>query len=321
MQDNKPVISLVIPFYNAERFINECLASVMSQIESGCEVVLVDDGSDDSSADLVRRDFTEAIDKGQCVPISIANSGPGEARNVGVRAARGDYIGFLDSDDLLLPGYFKETLRTIEKYKPQIIQFHCTRFQTGHKKQALIPSHHTPQGLYELDDVRNDIFGAGKWFPWTRVFLKELLVQHPFPAERVFYEDLMTLPFIFMDNASIALLDKPLVAYRDNDAGTTRNHQIFHLGTLQEFYDRISRLPRTNAVNLLSVHVARTIVYFVNELKVDDYDMKSLIDSVGQIEAKGQLFVHLGRADRLFLNYTDLYIGLDKIRHAFRRMF
>src|SRR5690554_1650398 len=103
-------LSVVIPNYNGAAFLPACLRSVFSQITSNCEVVLVDDGSSDHSVDLVRQNFADELRSGQFTLICTENAGPGAARNVGVQAARGSYVAFLDSDDFILPGYIARIL-------------------------------------------------------------------------------------------------------------------------------------------------------------------------------------------------------------------
>lgn len=315
-----PTLSIVVPIYNAEAFVEDCIGSVRSQMPDDCELILVDDGSTDKSVELIRTKFAEDLEQSRFVLLQIANSGPGEARNTGVRAARGRYIGFLDSDDLLLPGYFDAVLDAIHDAQPRIVQFHLTRFQTGGpEKEKVIRCHQSPQGQYALEDVRDDIFATGKWFPFTRVFSKDLLLAHPFPAERVFYEDLTTLPFIFLEPGNIALLDQPLIAYRDAPTGTTRNHRPEHAATLFEFFMRLSRLPETAATDMLRVQLARTIVFFTMELQLGDIPLGDIFAQIRNIGGKSYLVRHLGRADAAFLRFPRAYALAERVRQGFRR--
>ncbi len=93
-------ISTVIAAYNAARTIRAAVASALDQTLPVLEVVVIDDGSIDGTAEVV-----EGIGDARVRVISRRNGGPAAARNTGIAAARGDYIGFLDSDDLWLPGY------------------------------------------------------------------------------------------------------------------------------------------------------------------------------------------------------------------------
>lgn len=99
MTDNRsPLVSVIIPCFNAAQFILETLNSVYTQAGIHMEVIVVDDGSTDDSAHLVRTNYPQAQ------LIQTANQGPSHARNCGTAAARGDFIQYLDADDWLAPG-------------------------------------------------------------------------------------------------------------------------------------------------------------------------------------------------------------------------
>lgn len=89
---NKPLISVIIPMYNAEKTILPCIQSVIEQTYSNKEIIVVDDGSKDSSPDIVKTIPNVLL-------VSQENAGPGSARNTGIRAAHGEWIAFIDSDE------------------------------------------------------------------------------------------------------------------------------------------------------------------------------------------------------------------------------
>lgn len=100
MTDTKELVSVVIPAYNAEETLDETLKSVRNQTYRDLEIIVVDDGSDDSTADVAR---SHAAGDNRIRIISIKNSGVAHARNVGVTASRGDFIAPIDADDLWHP--------------------------------------------------------------------------------------------------------------------------------------------------------------------------------------------------------------------------
>lgn len=97
-------ISVVVPVYNAEKYIKRCISSVYNQTFSNWELILVDDGSKDRSADIL--DLAARKDERIRV-IHQSNAGPGMARNRGIEEASGDFVVFLDADDLLDKNYFE----------------------------------------------------------------------------------------------------------------------------------------------------------------------------------------------------------------------
>src|SRR5690242_14976762 len=94
----QPSVSVIIPTYNRARFVGEAVASALAQTLPPLEVIVVDDGSTDDTADVVAR-----LNDPRVVYLRQENAGPATARNTGVEAARGDLIALLDSDDRWLP--------------------------------------------------------------------------------------------------------------------------------------------------------------------------------------------------------------------------
>lgn len=312
------ILSIVIPNYNGVEFLQSCLHSVFAQITDNCEVVLVDDGSTDGSADFVRLEFSNALASGNLKLVCTENSGPGAARNTGANASNGSYISFLDSDDFILPGYISRILAILEEKAPDIVQFNVLRTSddklTG---QHIVSCHRSAEGLYDMDEVRADTFGVGKWFPCSRIFARNIILENPFPAERVFYEDLLTLPFIFLQSFKIYLLQDPLIAYRDNPEGTTRNHKPEHAHTMLGLFERVSVLPPSLARDIMLVQVARSIVFFTLELRLRNVPLRDLRRQIRALKNKPVLAFHLDKVDRFFLRFPLLYTAIDWARKWF----
>lgn len=97
-------ISVIVPVYNAEKYLKKCISSVMQQSHKNWELILVDDGSADDSPSMVDM---AAYEDSRIIAIHQSNTGPGEARNRGIIEATGDYVVFIDSDDYINEDYFK----------------------------------------------------------------------------------------------------------------------------------------------------------------------------------------------------------------------
>ena len=103
--ENKPKLSIIVPLYNAEKFIDRCMSSILAQTLTDCEVILVNDGSSDRSGELCRRYQAE---NDRVIYIEKENGGAGSARNLGIEAARGEYLAFPDVDDWFSPDMYRE---------------------------------------------------------------------------------------------------------------------------------------------------------------------------------------------------------------------
>lgn len=103
--ENEILVSVVIPVYNVEDFIAECIESIIRQSYKTLQIVLVDDGSTDHSAEVCKR-YMENDSRIEL--FQIQNSGVSTARNIGISLARGDYIFFVDSDDMIVDDYIQK---------------------------------------------------------------------------------------------------------------------------------------------------------------------------------------------------------------------
>lgn len=120
----KPLISIVIPTYNVEKYIAECLESILNQTFQNYEIIIVDDGSTDNTLEVIKK---YASDKIKVFPQN--HKGAGEARNTGIRNAIGDYITFVDSDDFYYTDNCLEKIaNAIQKDKSEVITYKMVRF-------------------------------------------------------------------------------------------------------------------------------------------------------------------------------------------------
>ena len=112
-----PGISLVVPVYNVQEYLPECLDSLLGQSFAAIEIILVDDGSTDASAEICDR---YAARDGRIRVVHQQNAGVSRARNVGIRLARGKYLGFVDGDDWVDRDYCKRLYETLIDYRADI---------------------------------------------------------------------------------------------------------------------------------------------------------------------------------------------------------
>ena len=120
MGKEQPKISIIIPVYNVESYIRECLESLINQTYQNLEIILVDDGSTDSSGEIC--DIYCKKDK-RIIVIHKANGGLVSARKAGLRIATGEYATYVDSDDWIDVNTYEELMHLAFKYNPDIIAF------------------------------------------------------------------------------------------------------------------------------------------------------------------------------------------------------
>lgn len=133
---SKILLSIIIPVYNEEEYLPECLQSIPSDSGDRLEVILVDDGSADRSGELCD---TYAKSYENAVVIHQENGGSVRARNRGTEAACGEYVLFCDSDDFYEEGAIEEIIRLLEKYAPDILIFNAYETENKEKKKLFSP--------------------------------------------------------------------------------------------------------------------------------------------------------------------------------------
>ncbi|MGQ8704625.1 glycosyltransferase family 2 protein [Serratia sp. TSA_198.1] len=226
----KTTLSLIIPVYKVEAYIEACLCSVLQQLPDWAEVIIVDDGSPDDSIDIAEEVLCRYPQlKPQVSILRQHNQGLSEARNSGIAHAEGQHVGFLDSDDVLLEGYFSILGRLLaDNPLADIVAFNAQRFSVMNNGQiqpdctlAIVPGNAAPQDRDTHMALLADSFNRSMWFAWARIYRKTLFDEMRFPQGRNF-EDIQLIPQLYLKAERIVMCDTPLVGYRANPNGITR---------------------------------------------------------------------------------------------------
>lgn len=148
----KELVSVVVPVYNVEKFLDRCVKSIVGQTYENLEVILVDDGSKDSSGEICDRWSRE---DSRITAVHKENGGAGFARNTGIEAATGKYILFVDSDDYIAPVTVEKCVAELEKSKSDFVMF--GRFNVDSEGNVSEKPMVDTKLLFEGDEVFNDI--------------------------------------------------------------------------------------------------------------------------------------------------------------------
>ena len=197
-----PKISVIIPLYNAERFIRECLISVLASKFKDYEVLVVDDCSTDNSLAEVRKLLPHFDGRLKIFSTEENSGGPGLPRNIGIKNSSGKYITFIDNDDMILPDALENFYALAESYGADVVHtekyFYCVNeFDGKHldvcymaEKEKLVSA---PTFVPVDLDYRMWHLIYGKWhcIPWSRLYRREFLLENKidFPARIQFGED------------------------------------------------------------------------------------------------------------------------------------
>lgn len=228
-----PLISVIIPVYNVENYINKSITSVINQSYNNIEIILVNDGSTDNSGNICD---TFAKDDSRIRVIHKANSGVSAARNSGIEAARGDYICFIDSDDYISEDYVKHMYDVAAKYDSDITTTNQFKIWDNGKTVELF-KRNEPYGTVTLksgiETLSDMLYGKTCYATCCcKLYKKEIFKDIRFPEYRM-GEDSFTMYKCFLNAESVAHLYQPDYYYIQHEASA------MHSDDYSKFYDYI----------------------------------------------------------------------------------
>ena len=217
------LLSFIIPVYNVERYIEECVYSIIHQIKEKVEIILVDDGSTDQSGnicDIIARQHKEVQ------VIHSENKGPANARNIGINIAKGRYIAFVDSDDKIADNSIPVLLHWItENEEIDICFLNAIKFYPDGSKESMNDDilQERIKGKKKIEIIqylsqRTKFSGSACTKIFNASFINENMIR--FPYDRRMHEDLyFVLQSIYYAN-TYAAIDMPYYEYRQNRSGS-----------------------------------------------------------------------------------------------------
>ena len=201
-------ITVIVPAYNAETTIGKCLDSLIGAPFPTIEIIVINDGSTDSTQEILN---AYANKDARISVITTKNIGPAAARNIGIRAARGSYITFCDSDDWVDSNKYAKVLRRATKHDADIYIFGYRNI----RDHLTITHSHYRQKRYESSDYAEATLldSAVNGFVWNKIYNKKLLLNRLLDEERNICEDLCFNYEIARDNPTLNAIYLPYTCY------------------------------------------------------------------------------------------------------------
>jgi len=236
----QPPLSVVVAVHDVEPWVDSCLESITTCVPAGTEVIVVDDGSTDRSGAICDR--YAAAHAGWRV-IHQPNAGLGAARNVGLAAAGGVYVGFVDGDDLLLPAY-ATLLDRAQREDADVATGAVQRtdgsrsWRSGLHSQALDP-------VGTSASLREDLSLVYDTTAWNKIYRRSFLLQHQlaFP-EGVLYEDLPLTVRALYFAGTVPCVHDPVYAWRTREQGGSITQRRNELANLNDRFAAVQDVDR-----------------------------------------------------------------------------
>lgn len=336
-------VSVVIPVYNAGECLISCVNSVLSQTMREIELILVDDGSTDDSG----RICDSFLADGRVKVIHQKNAGPGEARNVGISAASGEFIGFADADDIMDPGMYS-TLYDAALSTGSDMAFcdyiFCTR--QGNKK---IKSDVSGDKTYDKSEISNEIlpyfFGYGdnelksykdycpfadySSYLWLCIYKNSVIKDNELrlPNQRTYFNEDNLFNLCFLLHAkTVTHVSKALYFYRDNDSSLTKRFFSGFLNAKLKKFEFLREFIKENNLddsfyhrlkNKICIESINIINYYVNSSELSSKEKYTKIAETLKSDSVSDAFAEL---DLNSAGYSKLRVFLFLEKYKLYRL-
>lgn len=248
MQENQnPTISVVIPVYNVEAYLRECVDSVLNQTMEDFEIILVDDGATDSSGRICDE---YACKDARIRVIHRENGGLSAARNTGLDAASGEYVYFLDSDDYIAPDTLEKLLALAEKERADVVFFDAWVFFTDCEPDPKVYQYHRSRdyGAMPGRDMLLQLLDADEYRTAVPLMLLRrdyMMAQNLRFREGILHEDELFTFYVYHGNGCIAHCHEEFYARRMRPASImTGASLVRRYDSMYAIYSELSALYR-----------------------------------------------------------------------------
>lgn len=237
----KPLISIIVPVYNVEKYLRRCIDSILQQRFSDFELILVNDGSADRSGDICEQ--YARLDS-RIKVFHQANRGLSEARNTGLKIAIGQYVYFCDSDDYVEPNLFEMCLPYLEKNMELVTFGNCAFWDDGRKEEFVPES--ASLNLYDMAERLNFIiqkqltYKVG-WEAWSAIYKRSIIEESGLrfvDTKKIFAEDILFRLCYLTHASSIAVLPQSLYNYYQ------RSNSLMGVGRYENKFNHMNELSK-----------------------------------------------------------------------------
>ena len=315
----KPKISVILPVYNAEKYLAATLDSALSGTFSDFEIVAANDGSTDSSLSILK-EYAER--DARIKIIDKQNTGVSDTRNVAIEAAEGEYLAFLDSDDIYSPNYLERMYFAAEESGADVTVCGYTTFRGD------APAFSDSVGKEVRTTTTKELLDTGLMTPlWVKLVKKSIVVENgiKFDVTQKYSEDLFFSWKVCAIANRVCLLNDNLYGYRLTDSGATSKcydnlYETYKsaIGDIREFL--ISH-NLTDEIDNLNISFVRGLPAFLLMISRKKSSLKAKISEIKKILSDEIILSELSKnIDRLSTNKKDANMYLNAKRHRAYRL-
>lgn len=247
------LISIIVPIYNSEKYLRQCIESILKQSYKNIEVLLINDGSPDSAADICK----EYIEKdSRCHYYEKENGGLSDARNYGIERATGDFITFVDSDDFLMDQALEKLYATALLGESDLVVGGFCRFEEpyfhlfsrdcfGSLPITFVEKEYAINQMDEFTDVYFLLYSTA----WSKLYKRSLFDSIRYLLKK-YAEDQFTTWKLYLAAEKISICNHVIYAYRRNYEGLSCNFDLSHLDYIDALEERIELTKNIEGIDI-----------------------------------------------------------------------
>lgn len=308
----EPLISVIVPVFNVEEYISDCIESIQKQTYRNLQIILVDDGSADRSGTLC--DKHASLDQ-RIEVIHKANGGLVSARKAGLAAAKGMYIGFVDGDDFIEPDMYRALMHEMEASKADLVH---SGYWEGNTKQipfAKAAVEFSTNRKQFLEGVLLGLEGyAISYSIWSKLFCRELIQKSygQVPDNCSYGEDVINHCICILECNKIALLDEAYYHYRVRDGSLSHKNDVGLLRNIFVLYENLSGILSFYGYydqDVMNRVIWRELLKHMAWLKLPDFQIATYYyGDVERLEGKNIVIYGAGRVGRDYYAQISRYM-------------
>lgn len=278
METSNIAITVIVPVYNVERYLDECMQSLLGQTLKSMEIILVDDCSPDGSGAICDR-YAQQYPNVRVIHKAV-NEGPGFARNTGLESARGDYVAFLDADDIVEPDTYRKAYEFAKREDLDMARFRFCRFDDEGHTTGLDLREQAPVLFSGNDNIKRfalEILERPADEPvlcpydlgsaWGGIYRASMLkvADVKFPRERM-HEDVLFNFKLLQHAQRLGAMNQTLYHYRINTSSLSRRLDLTRLKRSEQFVRLMIKLM--NELGYPATDEIYAMGYYVGMLRV-----------------------------------------------------
>lgn len=223
---NNIMLSIIVPVYNVEAYLEKCLSSIFSSTFTDFELIIINDGTKDNSEQIINKYLN--IYKDKITYISKENSGLSDTRNIGMNIAKGRYIAFVDSDDYIEPDAYELMINKAMERDFDVVAADVRLVYENSDKEEIVSSNYK-KDMFDKEEIKTSVLVQ---YPvvWNKIYKKEILEGVSF-SKGVCYEDMEFILKLYPKIKSVGVVKKPLYNYlqRENSITYTYNEKLYDI--------------------------------------------------------------------------------------------